>query len=746
MLWNRYEMDRPYLNMYLNEAFEPGSGITDTQELEKEIRKIKGDMEGKPHALIKATAFAFVLDHGAIRVNPHGWFGIHVAGLRFGGSPKGIQHPNQNSGGKTVKPLRVLCEDWEKEIMTAAPVDVPAAMKNIYETGAGSFWADFDHCVPDWDAVLRYGFPGLLQRAREKRKERASLTKEQETYFDAIEITYQALIRFMNRLADSAQRHKADDERMPYREKCLRSLALGAPRNIYEAMELIYIFHLIQQYLEAVQARSFGDLDRLLYPYYLKDIDEGTFTKEQIKELLQYLFIQYDFQNHPYNQPMAIGGLDRNGNAIANELSGLICDAYYDADVTNLKIFVVTSEKTPAWLLKKTFEHIRSSRGSYVYLNADNAAAIMSRSRQMPLEPWQVGTWGCFNLNVKGGTTDCLHNRINTAKAIELALNQGVDPTTGLTVGCQTKPAEEMASFSDFEQAFYQQLDALVDKAITISTFYDDHITQINPAPMDSATLQYSLDSAEDAFAYGVSTVCCSCSATAADSLAMIRKYVYTEKEVSLAKLRDILRQNWAGYEKLRLKVGKDPEKYGNNVDSVDQFMVDIVNHLDAYLDRPNHRHGKFQLGFASIDYHIRYGELTGATPDGRYAGEPLSKNIGASIGKDRNGVTALILSCTKLDATKIPGSGVLDFLLHPSAVQGEEGLDAMLSMLRTFFARGGYTIQGNVADAKILRDAQKHPEKYEGLQVRVTGWNWRFNDMTPDYQNEMIRRLEGTV
>lgn len=744
MLWNRYGKDRPYLNMYKAESFEPGSGISDVSALEKEILKINLDMKGQPHAIIKAVAFAFVLEHSAIFVNPKCWFGFNIVGLRFGGSPKGLRYQNKNSGGTASKPLRVLCKQWESEILEKSSDEVHSAMENIYETGAGSYWADFDHSVPDWDAVLRYGFAGLLRRAEERRRKMGQLTKEQEVYFDSIEITYNALIRFMNRLAECAHTHRDSDERMPMREKCLRSLAHGAPANIYEAMELIYVFHLLQQYLEAVQARSFGDLDRLLYPYYLKDIDEDTFTKEQIKELFQYWFVQYDFQNHPYNQPMAIGGLDREGNAIANGLTNLICDAYYDADIVNLKIFVVTSQKTPNWLLKKTLNQIRSGRGSYIYLNADNAAKIMSRSRRIELQPWQIGTWGCFNLNVKGGTTDCLHNRINTAKAIELAFNQGIDPQTGLKVGCSTKPVERMEQFSDFEEAFYQQLDYLVDKAITISNFYDEHITQINPAPMDSATLNYSLEHVEDAFAYGVSTICCSCAGTCADSLAMVKKYVFEKHVVSLPELQKILKDNWEGHETLRLQIGKDPEKYGNNIDSVDQFVVDIVNHLDEYLNKPNCRHGNFQLGFASIDYHIRYGEQTGATPDGRHAGEPLAKNIGASIGKDRNGITSLILSATKIDATKIPGSGVLDFLLHPSAVQGEEGLEAMVSMLRTFFARGGYTIQGNVADANTLRDAQKHPEKYEGLQVRVTGWNWRFNDMTEDYQNEIIHRLEG--
>lgn len=744
MLWNRYETDRSYLNMYVEEHFETGSGISDPEVLKEEILKIENSMHGQPHALVKARAFAFVLEHAAIEVNPKCWFGVNFTGLCFGGSPKGIRYQNQNSGGKAAKPLRVLCEKWQSELYNEMPDEVHAAMKGIHETGAGSFWMDYDHSVPDWDAVLRWGFAGLLERAKEMHRQRRNLTVKQEVYFKSIEITYQALVAFMKRLAESAHRRSAEDERMVMREACLRDLADGAPRNIYEAMQLIYLFHLIQQYLEAVQARSFGDIDRLLYPFYLKDIDEGTFTKKEIKELLQYLFVQYDYQNHPYNQPMSIGGVDREGKPIANELSGLICDAYYDADIVNLKIFVCLTKDTPDWLLKKTLRHIRSGRGSYVYMNLDKAPEIMSRSRKKEVKAWQVGTWGCFSYNVKGGDPDCLHTRLNMAKPIELALNSGIDPQTGILIGPQTKAAEMIESFTEFKEIFFTQFDALLDRMIRISDFYDEHLSEINPAPMDSATLAYSLCAGRDAFDFGVTNINCSCIGTAADSLAAIRKYVYTLKRISLAELRDALRKNWQGYEKLRLEIGKDPEKYGNDIDSVDKLYVEIIDHADAYLQRPNKRNGSFQLGASSIDYHIRYGEKTGATPDGRWAGEPLAKNLGASIGKDRSGITALIRSAAKFDSVKIPASGVLDFLLHPSAVQGEEGLDAFAGVIRSYFAAGGYAMQGNVTDAATLRDAQKHPEKYEGLQIRVTGWNWRFNDMTEDYQNEVIKRLEG--
>lgn len=745
MLWNRFDSDKSRLNMYENEHYEPGSGISDVGELKREILKIEQDMRGKPKEIIKATAFAFVLDHSAIEVNPACWFGVNVCGLRFGGSPKGIRFQNQNSGGKTEKPLSVLTGKWEKELLAVKPGIVADAMENIWETGAGTFWIDFSHSVPDWDAVLCHGFKGLKDRAAKRRSEMNNLTDKQKVFFESIDMTYAALIRFMYRLADSAQRRIDEDDRMILRRDCFRALAERAPQNIYEAIQLIYLFHLLQQYLETVQARSLGDLDRLLYPFYLKDTQEGTFTKEQIKELFKYWFIQYDFQNHPYNQPLAIGGVSEDGTPIANELSEIVCDAYYEANVANIKIFVCTVKDTPDWLLRKTLDHVRGNRGSYVYMNFDMAVPIMEHSRGITgLKPWQVGTWGCFAMNIKGGDTDCLHFRINVAKSIELVFNNGIDPLTGLRVGVETGPLESMTCYSDFERAFYQQFDELLRRMLVIGEFFDEFAADINPAPMDSATLNYSLEHGEDAFRYGSTSIACSCIGTAADSLAMVRKYVFDLKKISLPELRDAMVKDWKGYEKLRLEIGKDPEKYGNNIDSVDCIFRAIVDHADQYVYKPNKRHGYYSIAISSIDYHIRYGEQTGATPDGRWAKSALSKNIGASIGKDKRGLTALMQSAAKLNAAAFPGSGVLDFLLHPSVCRGEDGLSAMVSLIRAYFAAGGYSLQGNVTDANTLRDAQEHPENYEGLQVRVTGWNWRFNDMTKDYQDEIIQRLEG--
>jgi len=212
-----------------------------------------------------------------------------------------------------------------------------------------------------------------------------------------------------------------------------------------------------------------------------------------------------------------------------------------------------------------------------------------------------------------------------------------------------------------------------------------------------------------------------------------------------MAELRDALRADWVGYEELRTRLYCDPEKYGNNLEAPDAFAVELANNMIRRVTgRKNKRGSEFVCHFETIDRCFRSGKVTGATPDGRKARAPFSKNLNAAFGQDRKGLTAMMLSACKLDATLMPMGAPVDFMLHSSAAKGQEGLEAMVQLLRTFCRLGGYALQGNVLDAQFLRDAQKHPELYQNLQVRVSGWNWNFVDMDKEYQDIFIMQAEA--
>lgn len=726
MLWNRFEQDREFLDLYENPHFDAATGIIDPDDAVNAVKRI----DGRSHPIRKARACAYILRHCAIDVNPKGWFGANFAGR----VPKYV-----NGANAAIEQLKF---SQLMKLIQGQPAE--AALGQLHESGAGVCWSDFAHWVPDWDAVLSLGFRGLLDRAREYRDARGALTESEKDYFDAIDIILTACIDFVDRLVHLAMMRNNEDERMPLRIKCLKHLRDGAPTDTYEALQMIYLFHLIGQFVECAQVRSLGDLDRLLYPYYLKDLYRGTYTPEQVKELLKYFFILYDFQNHHYNQPVSVAGTDIFGRTAVNPVTELIVDAVYEAKLTNIKIHIFVDDNTPDEFLAKTMDMIRNGRGSFVFMNTKLGIAAMEAAYNVPVQPHELGSQGCYNFNIKGRPQHANQGRISLPKAIELALFQGTDPLTGICLGADTPAVEEMTTFADFRAAFYAQLDELIRKTLIVCDFYDEQMANLNPTPLFSSTFEFSLKAARDCFTFGITSILMMGLGTVADCLTMIEKHVFNLHTCSLVRLRDALQNDWKDEEALRLTLYNDPEKYGNNLDTPDRYAREVSDYLIEHVTgRPNQRGGQFVCHFETIDRCFRSGKLTGATPDGRHAHAPYSKNLNAAFGQDRNGLTAMMLSAAKLDLVHMPIGAPIDFMLHPSAVRGEEGLSAMVELLHAFLRMGGYALQGNVLDADMLRDAQLHPELYKNLQVRVSGWNWPFVEMSREYQDTFIQQAE---
>ena len=265
---------------------------------------------------------------------------------------------------------------------------------------------------------------------------------------------------------------------------------------------------------------------------------------------------------------------------------------------------------------------------------------------------------------------------------------------------------------------------------------------------MLSANFEYAIRQGKDVYfngsKYHNTVITISCLATAVDSLYAVKKYVYDLGVISLEELRTALQNNWVGYESLQKMISSDPEKYGNNLEGPDAIAADITKRVGEFI--LSHRTWlghPYSPDAEGIVHGINYGKKTGATPDGRFAFDQLSKNLQSVFGCDRRGVLAYINSVTKIDAFLYPNGAPIDFVLHPTAVAGDEGLDIMVSLIRSTFRKGGAAIQGNVYSAELLRDAQKNPEKYKGLQVRLCGWSQYFNKLSRDEQDMLIRQAE---
>ena len=744
MMWNRFEKDRDKLNLYLNPNFEPGSGIADRNAVVDGVLELLKSMEGEPHQLIKARAIEYVLDNAAIEVNPLDWFGFNFCGWYTV-----AQADNAKIHRNIRGPLQVLCNYWEGELeRTPEFID---ASENFAETGAGVFWPDYDHSVPDWDSVIGLGFTGLLKRVEDKHNEKiqnGTITPEQELYYTSVEIAYRAVLRICNRFLECAQKHINDDEKMPIMVECLENVCTSSPKTLYQYLTTTYFYHLFQEHVDRIQARTLGNLDVDGYPFYKADIEAGRLTKENAEELFRYFFEKYTNQGHTHAQPLYFGGFDENGDSLINELSYIMLDAYDKSCIVNPKLFVKVMPNTPDEFLKKALDMIRRGNNALVFINEELGCKISRKLGRTEEETRRLVGTGCNNFASRGKETTPEHVYVNLAKGVELAFNNGVDFETGIRVGCETGDVKNFKTFEDFKNAYIAQTEKLIDKAFIISDFFDSHLLDINPALLYSGSMPDSVNSGKDAYFNGVkytnTVMFLSCHATAADSLMMVKKYVYDKKKISIEGLYDALKNDWVGYEELRDEMLNDEEKFGNNIDTVDNLACEMLNHFtNKVTSRKNKRGGHFVVNGESIWWAHLWGDKCAATPDGRKRGDMLSKNMSATIGQDRKGITALIQSVTKIDATNLAYGCPFDYMLHPSAVKGEDGLNAMLGLLRTFMKRGGYGYQGNVQDADVLRDAQVHPEKYPNLQVRISGWSWYFTQMEKNFQDEFIRRAE---
>ena len=353
---------------------------------------------------------------------------------------------------------------------------------------------------------------------------------------------------------------------------------------------------------------------------------------------------------------------------------------------------------------------------------------------------------GCYEPTIEGREISCnMSIKINLSKGVELALFRGKDLNTGTILGPDTGDPQEFSCYEDFERAYFTQLEAQVRSATSAIKAYEPFWPLINPSPVLAGTFKDCIEKGLDIGGAGPkynNTGCMGAAmANAADSLMAVKQAVFDEKQCSMTELIRAMEADFAGHERLRLYLLNRVPKWGNNIPEVDAIAIKIAGFYGSLVNSiENKRGGNFMASLFSLNHRYGRGKDTSALPDGRKKGEPTSLNLTAYTGMDKEGVTALLMSLSKIDYGKIPNGSVADVYLHPSAVTGEDGLAAMQALIKAYFKRGGFGIQFNIFDINTLRDAQKHPEKYQTLQIRVCGWNVYFVTMSAYEQEQYIK------
>ncbi len=741
-----FQEDRKYIEgKYhdLNEPFNPyrrmayhgwecpkESGLS-VEEIKSGLIEISEKYKDQSHEVQKARAIEYVLKNTRIDLNEHDYFPL-------------IYTWNREICATTV-------DKWNSELFTTMIPEKKHTYDLFNQSGAVSIWLDFDHVIPDWNSVLSLGFVGLKKRAEEYRKkleeEQKTLTQEQIEYFDGIEIEYSAIIEFIERLYKLSLEKK--NEKSALIQKSLLALSKGAPTNIFEAMLLIYLYFMISESVDCYQVRSLGNgLDSTLYPFYENDLKNGTFTRDEIKELLAYFMMQWSAIGNYWGQPFYLGGTDKNGRTKVNELTRDIIEVYSELGIYNPKIQIKYNDNFPTDLLKKILSNICQNKGSFVFsCEPGMIKAIMSYGASYD-EAYDFDIRGCYETGVRANEVSTAVGYINALKAVEYVFNEGYDKRIGKQVGVKTKKISNSTSFEEFYNAFIEQWSYLIEGSISLANAFEKYLRYVNPSSLYSATIEYSLKQGKDAYQNGVkfnNSAMLNCGfASAVDAIMAVYELIFEKRITTFEELKAALDDNWEGYEKLLLNAKRCVHKYGNGDALADRYAESLARYYAMKVgNRPNWRGGVYKPIMHSAMQFVWQGEKTLATPDGRKAGEETSKNASPSIGADREGVTALLSSALKLNPSLYTESFCLDIMLHPTAVAGDDGLLAIKNLLDVYLNNGGMSLQFNVFNADTLRDAQLHPEKYENLQVRVCGWNTLWNNLPKVQQDAYIKQAE---
>lgn len=723
MIWKQFEIDKKYLeNQYSSDNWDANSGML-LELLTKKCEKIAFD-PNKSRCIVRSELICAVLENAQIEINPFDWFQDKI-----------------NHGDI----ISCIEKKWLDEALSESEESLKCRRKLLSESYACTGDQDFGHCIPDWKRILKYGIPGLRNIAVQKLK-LCSDAKQIEFYTSCISVA-NALICLLNRIADSAETAGQKYEKQKLVSKSLRNLALGAPTDILEAMQLIIIYYEMQTFVEGTLIRSLGSIDALLYEYYVGDLKSGKYTDEQIRELLDYFMYKLMAKAVTANVPICIGAADENFGP--NELSYIFLDEYSRLGIYDPKIHIRYNKYTSDAMLRKIFENIRLGHNSYVFLNDSVISASLENIGIDKGDSMDYAIVGCYEPCVNGKEVPCSCNgRINMPKAIEFVLNNGLDVKTGKIAGLNTGALTNFLIFEDFYNAVKKQIEYFANSTMEFITEVEKKYPQIHTAPMLSMSFGSCMENGIDAYEggadYNNSSINAFGIANLVDSLEVIRYIVYENGEMTLEEFAKIVLNNWEGYEKLRLRCKKDFPKYGNDDAEADNLATELMSYTASLINgKSNGRGGIFRFGAFSIDWRIYFGGGTWATPDGRLAGDPISKNVDAVAGEDKNGVTSLINSVTKFDFNHIPNGSVLDVTLHNTAVSGEDGMTAMYGLLKTFMDNGGMAIQFNVLDEKMLTNAQKHPENYKNLQVRLCGWNVYYVNLSKKEQDDFIKQLK---
>lgn len=749
------------------------------------------EARGLSTPVTRARAFEYLLRHKAICIND----GEMIVGER-GPAPKATP----------TYPEICLHSLQDLDILNSrekVSFKVDDEVKRIYENEIIPFWKGhsnrdriIERMTPEWINAYKAGIftefqeqrapghtvlgykmfhTGFLDLKKEIAESAAKLdyfndplASDRNEELKAMDIACDAIIMYAGRHADALEK-LAEREKDPKRHTELTKMAgvcrrvpAHAPETFHEMLQHYWFIHLgVVTELNPWDSFNPGRLDQHLWPVYAKKTEAGTLTPDEAYELLGCFWVK--FNNHPSPPKMGVtaqesntytdfclinlGGVKPDGTDAVNGMSYILLDVIKEMRIVQPSSMVQVSRKGTDAFIHKTLDIVRTGFGQPSIFNTESIIQELLRQGKSLVDARNGGASGCVETGAFGTECYWLSGYFNLVKILEVTLNNGFDPRTGVQVGPRTGDPSLLASFDEFILAYKQQVNHFADIKVrgnnVIEKTFADHL----PVPFLSLLLEDCIANGKDYNAggarYNTTYIQGVGLGSITDILTSIKYNIYDRGRFTWNEMSAALKNNFEGDEKMQYEMIYNTPKYGNDDDYADEQAVAVFEMFyDAVNGRPTPRGGVHRINMLPTTSHVYFGNVTGATPDGRKAYVPLSEGISPFQGVDRQGPTAVIKSASKIDHLRTGGT-LLNQKFSPEFFEDEGSYQNLTALIRSYFSLDGHHIQFNVVNAEKLHEAQKHPELHRDLIVRVAGYSDYFNDLGEDLQNEIIRRTE---
>ena len=654
--------------------------------------------------------------------------------------------------------LRVMSPEWKlcydagifTEFMEQRGPGHTVGSRNIYIKG----FADYKQDIAD--ALKKLDYHNDLE-AMQKREQ-----------LNAMSICCDAIIAYGRRYADYAGKlaeAETDDirkaELLQIAENCA-VVPAHKPRTFWQAIQMYWFVHIgVTTELNPWDAYSPGRLDQHLYPFFKRDCEAGILDETKAKELLECLWVKFNNQPAPPKVGVTLkesgtytdfanintGGIAEDGTDGVNDVSYLILDCMDEMCLLQPSSNVQISRKTPRAFLKRACEISRKGWGQPAFYNTEAIVQELLNAGKSITDARLGGASGCVETGAFGNEAYILTGYFNLPKILEITLHNGFDPVRGEQLGLKLGKAADFSGYEELFNAYEKQIQHFIDIKIEGSNKIEAIYARYMPVPFLSVITNDCIQNGKDYNAggarYNTSYIQGVGIGTITDSLSAIRYTVYENKLLTMEMLMEAMANNFEGYGDVLSLLKNKPPKYGNDDDYADGIMRAVFNsYYKTVTGRLNARGGRYRVNMLPTTCHIYFGEVTGAYPNGRLSGKPVSEGISPTQGVDVHGPTAVLKSAAKMDHL-ITGGTLLNQKFTPNTVSGDKGLENMASIISAYFNMDGHHIQFNVIDRQTLLQAQENPDQYKGLMVRVAGYSDYFNNLGRALQDEIIERTE---